>query len=310
MKILFTGASSHTGYWFVKELVAQGHEVTATFTKNFGEYEGIRKRRVMELQNICKPLNVVSFGDKNFLKAIKKEKWDLLCHHGAELGDYRSDDYNVGKTLSNNTLNVNKVLNELKESGCGHVLLTGTVFEPNEGAGTKPLKPIYLYGLAKHFTWEVFKYLAELKGMVLGKYVMPNTFGPMEDHKFTGYLIKTWYNKEIPTILTPDYVRDNIHVSLSSKVYVEFAEKLVKKDRNVKISPSQYSGKQGEFAKIFAQEMEPRLNIPCPLNFNDQKLFPEPRERVNTDKIDPAKYHWDKEKAWSDIANFYIKEYI
>ena len=29
MKILFTGASSFTGYWFVKELAERGHEVTA-----------------------------------------------------------------------------------------------------------------------------------------------------------------------------------------------------------------------------------------------------------------------------------------
>jgi UDP-glucose 4-epimerase len=29
MRILFTGASSFTGYWFVRELVAAGHEVVA-----------------------------------------------------------------------------------------------------------------------------------------------------------------------------------------------------------------------------------------------------------------------------------------
>ena len=33
MKILFTGASSFTGYWFIRELAAAGHEVTAIFRK-------------------------------------------------------------------------------------------------------------------------------------------------------------------------------------------------------------------------------------------------------------------------------------
>ena len=31
MKILFTGGSSFTGYWFVRELAAAGHDVTAVF---------------------------------------------------------------------------------------------------------------------------------------------------------------------------------------------------------------------------------------------------------------------------------------
>ena len=31
MKILFTGASSFTGFWFARALAAAGHEVVATF---------------------------------------------------------------------------------------------------------------------------------------------------------------------------------------------------------------------------------------------------------------------------------------
>jgi len=37
MKILFTGGSSFTGYWFIKELVAAGHEVVAAFRRADGE---------------------------------------------------------------------------------------------------------------------------------------------------------------------------------------------------------------------------------------------------------------------------------
>ena len=45
MKILFTGASSFTGHWFVKELCAAGHEVTATFRQPASEYTDVRKQR-------------------------------------------------------------------------------------------------------------------------------------------------------------------------------------------------------------------------------------------------------------------------
>ena len=61
---------------------------------------------------------------------------------------------------------------------------------------------------------------------------------------------------------------------------------------------------------MFAHEMEKRLNISCPLNYADQKIFDEPKERFNTDKIDPEKYEWDEEKSWDELANFYKEHYI
>ena len=38
MRIVFTGGSSFTGYWFIKELAAAGHEVIATFQHQLDEY--------------------------------------------------------------------------------------------------------------------------------------------------------------------------------------------------------------------------------------------------------------------------------
>ena len=47
MKILLTGVSSFTGFWFANELSNKGHDVIATFTKDsVDDYEGIRKQRV------------------------------------------------------------------------------------------------------------------------------------------------------------------------------------------------------------------------------------------------------------------------
>ena len=38
MKVLFTGGSSFTGFWFIRELAAAGHDVTAVFRKRPDEY--------------------------------------------------------------------------------------------------------------------------------------------------------------------------------------------------------------------------------------------------------------------------------
>ena len=60
-------------------------------------------------------------------------------------------------------------------------------------------------------------------GIGLGKFVIPNPFGPYEEPRFTAYLIKNWLAGATPNCSSPAYVRDNIHVSLLAKVYARFA---------------------------------------------------------------------------------------
>ena len=42
MRILFTGASSFTGYWFVRALAQTGHEVVCPLRGTLWDYEGVR----------------------------------------------------------------------------------------------------------------------------------------------------------------------------------------------------------------------------------------------------------------------------
>src|SRR6185295_15162303 len=92
MKILFTGASSFTGYWFVQALAKAGHEVTATFRRRPEEYEDeVRRVRAGRLAEVltAKPLFGVSFGDDAFLETVRKGSFELLCHHAADVRNYR-----------------------------------------------------------------------------------------------------------------------------------------------------------------------------------------------------------------------------
>ena len=97
MKILITGGSSFTGYWFIRELAAAGHEVFATFTRSGAEqYDELRARRINETVKLCNPVWNCAFGDDVFRRLIEQEKnWDLLCHHGAFVQDYKSIDFDV-----------------------------------------------------------------------------------------------------------------------------------------------------------------------------------------------------------------------
>ena len=56
MRILFTGASSFTGSWFVRTLAAAGHEIVATFRSPLTAYEGVRARRVAAAAAASEPV--------------------------------------------------------------------------------------------------------------------------------------------------------------------------------------------------------------------------------------------------------------
>jgi UDP-glucose 4-epimerase len=305
MKVLFTGASSFTGYWFVKVLTEGGHDVTCTFTKqNENDYTGIRKLRVQELLKRVTPVWGCSFGDKQFLN-LATRGFSAFCHHAADVTDYKSQDFNIPAALQKNTQNISGVLGSLSSSGCRVVLLTGSVFENDEGAGSLPLKAFSPYGLSKSFTSQAFIYFCESFQIRLGKFVIPNPFGPFEDPRFTAFLVKSWFGNTIPEVKTPAYVRDNIHVDLLAMAYKDFVEKrLQDSSEYMKFSPSGYVESQGTFALRVAKELGQRFNLPCHVSLLKQTSFPEPQIRINTYPVS-TKYDWDEENAWNEFADFY-----
>ena len=74
MKILFTGGSSFTGYWFIKELASEGHDVVAVFRRNPDDYtDDLRRKRIDALSGMCRQVFCTSFGDDKFLGLIKEQ---------------------------------------------------------------------------------------------------------------------------------------------------------------------------------------------------------------------------------------------
>ncbi len=306
MKILFTGASSFTGYWFAKQLASEGHEVHVSFRRQFKDYtDDLRRKRIEGLSDICRPVYGASFGDDQFLRLIEDGKCDLLCHHAAEAANYKSPDFDVAAAVESNTHRLPLVLDLLKGAGCTNVLLTGSVFENDEGAGSKTLEAFSPYGLSKGLTWQMFRYHAQSRQMSLGKFVIPNPFGPYEEPRFTHYLMKNWFADAIPAVNTPAYVRDNIHVSLLAKAYSHFATALAVGVS--RINPSGYVESQGSFTHRLAGAMRERLGLKCEFVLKSQTDFSEPRVRINTDVTDAAALRWSEETAWDEFADYYAQ---
>ncbi|HOA75634.1 MAG TPA: NAD(P)-dependent oxidoreductase [Phycisphaerae bacterium] len=307
MRVLFTGASSFTGFWFVRELACAGHEVVATFRRGPDEYaDEPRRTRCARLVEYCRPVHGCTFGDDLFVNLVRDAgPWDLFCHHAADVTNYKSPDFDVHAAVANNTRNLDAVLDALRSAGCRRVLLTGSVFEPHEGAGSQDLPAFSPYGLSKGLTAEIFRYHTAIRDMRLGKFVIPNPFGPYEEPRFTMYLVRHWREGKTPVVNTPAYVRDNIPVSLLAKAYVRFAQSLGDGPGFQKTNPSGYVESQGAFAQRFAAEMASRLGIPCPLDLRRQTEFTEPRVRLNTDLLDAAELGWDESLAWDELADYY-----
>lgn len=303
MKILFTGGSSFSGMWFARELALAGHEVTCCFRNS--NYEGLRKKRVERLLPVCEPVFDCSFGSPSFMQVIASSSWDMLCHHAADVRDYKSPDFNFAAALSSNTQNLQSILLALQKQGCNRVLLTGSVFEQNEGAGSDNLRAVSPYGLSKGLTADVFRYFCAALSMKLGKFVIPNPFGPYEEPRYTSYLMKTWREGQTASVKTPDYVRDNIPVSLLAKAYRSFAESLTAHPGYVKMNPSCYAETQGAFTSRFSREMQSRLSLPCAFELYPQVDFPEPKVRINTDPLPYDQLGWNEKEAWDNLATYY-----
>lgn len=307
MKILFTGASSFTGFWFVQALAGAGHEITCALQGSPEKYEGVRKQRVAGLK-AARIIPQCAFGTDPFLKLIRESgPWDLLCHHAADVTNYRSPDFDAQNALRNNTLNLPEVLTALKASALKGIVLTGSVFESDEGMGDEPLRAFSPYGLSKALTAKVFRHYCAIGGVTLGKFVIPNPFGPFEEPRFTAYLMRTWKEGKTAGVKTPDYVRDNIHVDLLAAVYAIFAAQVADGPTGafLKIGPSGYTESQGAFSTRLAREVRSRLGWKCELDLAKQEDFSEPLVRLNRDPAARLVPGWNETAAWDAFVKFY-----
>ena len=307
MRILLTGGSSFTGLWFARSLAANGHTVVAPLRGS--GYAGLRGDRVNELRRVAEVVEDCPFGSDRFLELAGTgsgtDSWDLFCQHAAQTGDYRNPDFDVSGAVADNTRNLAAVLKKMLAGGLKGVVLTGSVFEQDEGAGDAPLRAFSPYGLSKGLTWQHYRFLSETLQFNLGKFVIANPIGPFEEPRFCNYLIRSWFKGEVPAVRTPLYVRDNIHVDLLAKAYAAFAERVPAHKGITKLNPSFYVESQGAFAQRFASEMSSRLGVACPVTLLQQEEFSEPMVRINTDRIDGSNLGWSESSAWDAEAEFY-----
>jgi UDP-glucose 4-epimerase len=259
---------------------------------------------VSRLANFAEVVWSTPFGDRGFMNLLD-EPFDVLCHHAARVADYRSPNFDVVAAFSDNTRNLPEILQKMAAKGLRCVVLTGSVFEEGEGAGEPPLRAFSPYGVSKFVTAAVVRYWCESLDLPLGKFVIANPFGPLEEPRFCSYLVNTWRKGEIAQVRTPRYIRDNIHVTLLSKAYCSFAERVASDGCSEHLNPSGYIEMQGDFALRCARELGSRLAVNARIELLEQRDFSEPLMRVNTQPVDGNTLLWNESRAWDEFAEFY-----
>jgi nucleoside-diphosphate-sugar epimerase len=305
MRVLLTGASSFSGYWFATKLREAGSDIVAPLRREPVAYTGVRGKRVEKLCAVAEVVHDCSFGDPKFMQVIARRPFDVLCHHAAQVANYRSLEFDVTHAISQNSNNVRAILEKMQENGLRAVIYTGSVFESNEGLGDFPVRAFSPYGLSKELTFEIIRHWCSHYGLPLGKFVIANPFGPLEEPRFCAYLIREWRSGLIADVLTPDYVRDNIHVDLLALTYAQFVRRITDSAISDKFGPMGYVGTHGVFTEKFADAMRNRLGWECRFRLLKQRQFSEPLVRINTHAVDVAALKWSESNAWNILADYY-----
>jgi UDP-glucose 4-epimerase len=304
MRVLLSGASSFTGYWFGKYLAQAGHEVVGVYRRNKAEeYDGVRARRVALFKEFGSREFGCTFGGGGFLELVRSRSWDVYCHHASDVANYRSPEFDPIAATQTNTHNLKQVLRGLAAASCNRIVFTGTVFERGEGQGSDALPAISRYGVSKSLSWEIFLFECLERGFQLGKFVIPNPFGPLEEPRYTCYLANTWKRGQTAQCRTPLYVRDNIPVELLALEYLRYVEK---QPAGVsKAYPSGYVEGQGRFTERVAGEFRSRTDWECAITPTEQSEFTEPMIRVNSESAHRNHPDWDETGSWDRMVEFY-----
>ena len=303
-RVLLTGASSFTGTWIAGALADAGLDVVAACRAPADTGGPDRRRRLARLESRCRLVGDCPFGSEPFLELIRREgPFALFCHHGAKNGDHRDPALDPLAAAASQTRGLERVLDALAAGGCRALLLTGTVFEAEEGQGEAPLRSIGAYGLAKSLIWQILRHHAQARGLPLAKFVIANPIGPLEKPGLCRMLGQAWLRGETPVLQRPQLVRDQLQVEPLALAYARFALELLEQPASRRLAPSQFPERLDKFAARLSTALAPRLQRSCrfvcaePPHATDEPLM-----RCGLDPLATLLPGLDPERHWNDHA--------
>ena len=296
MKILFIGVSSFTGFHFVKKISKnKSLKIYCTLTKNFRDYTSEKKVRlnlIRKIKNI-KIIENTEFGDKNFIKILKKTYFDILCFHYAHTENYNDDKkFNFKKSLDKNLNNIKDVFLVLNKNQ--KIIITNTIFQHIK---LKRYSAVNNYGKSKTKTYEILKKYCIKKRIKFKSFFITNPWGIFEEKKLNYHLIKNWFKNKIPVVKYPKYIRDNIFINKLSDQYYNLIFSRSKKEEYF---PSGYCSTNRVFINALKREFNKYFKKNAKVKFIDNMKHEQPLVRINGKKILKKIYFKENLKKYFD----------
>ena len=304
LRIVLTGGSSFSGYWFARALTERGHEVVAPLPRAECGYEGIRLKRVEMLAEAADVVYDTAVGSDRLLECIlAQDRVDVLCVHHAVVGDYRSADFDVASAVRSATDGARTIADAVATKGGTVAMLTRSIFEAGQGVSDDP-RAIGLYAVAKSATVGVWLEHVQNSGLARAEFTVPNPFGPYEEPRLVDFLVKTWAAGSTPTLRAPWWVRDNFPIQLLAADYAASVERAAQ-GTVVRRVPSHMVASNLEYARRIGDEFALRWEKPCPVGVDTILDTDEPHLRIGIDRVEWSDHGLDERKFWDDYASFY-----
>ncbi len=303
MRVLLTGVSSFTGTWFAAALAARGFGVSAIHRRPLDAYPDLPRRRLARLRRTVELVHLPSLAGEEALALVDRLRPQLLALHGCEVGDHRSPAFDVTGALARTTAGLGPLLDRFARAGGRAVLVTGSIFEAEEGRGPPPLRAFNPYGLAKTLIWRTIRFEVERRGLALGKFVIAHPVGPLDKPGLVRELLAAWARGEPATIRRPQLVRDFVPVDGLASAYAELARRLVLEGGRRRLVPGHWAESVGSFARRLAAAIGPRTGLSCALRLLDPPdPTDEPALRTGLDPLRTLVPEWDEAGFWDALA--------
>lgn len=177
MKVLVTGGAGFIGSHLVDRLIEEGHRVAVIDNLSTGKKENINKRAELFRMDILSP---------KIERLFKKERFDIVSHHAAQIDVRRS----VEDPLFDAQVNILGLLNILENAvryGTKLAIFAssgGTVYGEQEAFPTPedhPTNPISPYGVSKLTSEQYLYFYKKSYGLKYSVLRYANVYGPRQD---------------------------------------------------------------------------------------------------------------------------------
>ena len=293
MKICMTGTTSFSGYWFARQLILEGHELTIIRSRSMN-LAGSKNLWLSRLDEESLTYREISSAQE----IVTKLNCDVLLLHGSFMEDRRSPNFNVQIAVQKTLQVSNWIKNCFRVD---NVIHTGTFSEENEGIGDEPLNNFNPYSASKSLIYKEHQKI--FSGIPLLKFTMPNPFGRFQQNNLFSFLEGAWAKKEVPLISHPEYIRDYVPVELLAISYAKLIESFIAGRYSLNcFAPSYFVMSNRDISKLYASEISLRIGRNLEILFGEQAVYSESRVRVNRDPLHQIIDNWSLEKFWDSMA--------